>query len=80
MTIKESKRMVKCPNCGSTAQVKVISQETFSYHERHTDTVYKCLCGCGQQFAFSEEITIKLFKDNWEGYTSYIDRKKERFQ
>jgi DNA-directed RNA polymerase subunit RPC12/RpoP len=72
--------MIKCPNCGSTAQVKIITQETFSYHERHTDTVYKCLCGCGQQFAFHEEVRIGLFKNNWEGYTNYVGRKKQETQ
>lgn len=68
--------MIKCPNCGSIAQVKVIDQETLLSHERHTDTAYKCLCGCGQQFAFHEEIKIGLFKNNWEGYADYVERKK----
>lgn len=37
--------MIKCPNCGSTAQVKLISTEM-----RHDDwewlETYKCGCGC----------------------------------
>lgn len=37
--------MIKCPNCGSTAQVKLIKKEP-----RHDDwewgEKYKCGCGC----------------------------------
>ena len=37
--------MIKCPNCGSTAQVKLTSTE-----KRHDDwewlETYKCGCGC----------------------------------
>jgi DNA-directed RNA polymerase subunit RPC12/RpoP len=69
--------MIKCSNCGSTAQVKIIQQETFPHHERHIDTVYKCQCGCGQKFAFHEEIKISLFKNDWEGYEMYVARKNQ---
>ena len=37
--------MVKCPNCGSTAQVK----ETFSNYSKSLNAqcnAYKCGCGC----------------------------------
>ena len=70
--------MIRCPNCGSTAQVKIINQETFTLHERHTDTVYKCQCGCGKQFAFHEETRIGLFRNDWAGYANYINRLRER--
>ena len=39
--------MVKCPNCGSTAQVKVISYERDKVDESEI-TFYKC--GCGAKF------------------------------
>lgn len=69
--------MIKCPNCGSTAQVRIISQETFVWHERHTDTINKCQCGCGKQFAYHEEVKIGLFKNDWAGYENYVNRQQE---
>ena len=42
--------LIKCPNCGSTAQVKILNTE---YHEDgptiRVVRIYKC--GCGQMFA-----------------------------
>ena len=35
--------MVKCPNCGSTAQVKVIGQK---WGEKTAIRKYQCGCGC----------------------------------
>ena len=70
--------MIKCPNCGSTAQVRIIEQETFILHERHIDTVNKCQCGCGKQFAFHEETRIGLFRNDWAGYENYVNRLQER--
>ena len=69
--------MIKCPNCGSTAQVRIISQETFILHELHYDTVNKCQCGCGKQFAYHEETTIGLFKYDWAGYERYVNKRVE---
>ena len=69
--------MIKCPNCGSTAQVRIIEQKTFTPHERHIDTVYKCQCGCGKQFAYHEETTIGLFKYDWAGYEHYVNKRVE---
>lgn len=37
--------MVKCPNCGSTAQVKLI-QEYWSKISHSTCKHYACGCGC----------------------------------
>ena len=70
--------MIKCPNCGSTAQVRIIEQETFVWHERHTDTINKCQCGCGKQFAYHEETKIGLFKNDWVGYENYVNRQVKR--
>lgn len=35
--------MIKCPNCGSTAQVKVIGQV---WGEKTAIRKYQCDCGC----------------------------------
>lgn len=70
--------MIKCLNCGSTAQVRIIEQKTFTLHERHIDTVYKCQCGCGKQFAFYEERIVGLFKNDWAGYENYIKERQEK--
>lgn len=70
--------MIRCPNCGSTAQVRIIEQETFVWHERHTDTINKCQCGCGKQFAYHEETKIGLFKNDWAGYENYVNRQVKR--
>ena len=48
--------MIKCPNCGSTAQVKYISTEkigglTFG----ESTSTRTCTCGCGATF---EEIHV----------------------
>lgn len=41
--------MIKCPNCGSTAQVKEISQEQVGSAD--IIIIYTlCKCGCGEQF------------------------------
>jgi Zn ribbon nucleic-acid-binding protein len=77
---KRYEKMIKCPNCGSTAQVRIISQETFVWHELHIDTVNKCQCGCGKQFAYHEETTISLFKYDWAGYEHYINKKVEALE
>lgn len=40
---------IKCPNCGSTAQVKEIAKEaTYSADIAIIHTL--CKCGCGKQF------------------------------
>jgi hypothetical protein len=37
--------MIKCPNCGSTAQVKLIKKE-FRHDDWEWDEEYECGCGC----------------------------------
>ena len=39
--------MTKCPNCGSTAQVKIVSTEKIDKQEW---LVLNCKCGCGCEF------------------------------
>lgn len=43
--------MIRCPNCGSSAQVRLITVK-YDYDQ------YKCGCGCQfRRRAFTEEIT-----------------------
>ena len=45
--------MIKCPNCGSTAQIKIINTRTIIGTEIgiiHDD----CVCGCGTTFTCSK--------------------------
>lgn len=57
--------MIKCPNCGSTAQVKVLCGDDLNkIWIGSCKTVYQQLyCGCGcrfmRVFEFKEEIIIK---------------------
>lgn len=55
--------MIKCPNCGSTAQVKCI----YFDEEKYTSTHYrefKCGCGCKFQVEFEiKKIEIKKKKE-----------------
>jgi hypothetical protein len=41
--------MAKCPNCGSTAQVRVLTTE---YQENgwEMEVIRYCTCGCGETF------------------------------
>ena len=36
---------IKCPNCGSTAQVKLVREDCSSYDTKKTKE-YVCGCGC----------------------------------
>lgn len=46
---------MRCPNCGSTAQVRVYDHETCVWKDTvSVYLIYKCGCGC--QFASSLEI------------------------
>ena len=44
---------IKCPNCGSTAQVELVWQDTDNYGTAHA---YEYECGCGCTF----EVTFKV--------------------
>ena len=40
--------VVKCPNCGSTAQIQLIDCEVEAIHDRgDVDLTYRCGCGRG---------------------------------
>ena len=40
--------MIKCPNCGSTAQAHIIDQEMYIWNEQiHIYLTYRCGCGRG---------------------------------
>ena len=46
--------MVKCPNCGSTAQVK-INKPILSIDSKYVNTT--CKCGCGCLFTLEHELS-----------------------
>ena len=41
--------MIKCPNCGSTAQVKMVNYEPYLW-ERELALYIDYKCGCGKCF------------------------------
>ena len=45
MIRKGKQKMIKCPNCGSTAQVTLIKKEV-RHDDWEWDEEYKCGCGC----------------------------------
>lgn len=53
---------IKCPNCGSTAQVELVWADRSSYSTTHTKE-YECGCGCHFEVIF-EVKTIKILKEN----------------
>lgn len=42
--------MVKCPNCGSTAQ-PYIEDVNFEYDETTASVMYSYKCGCGARYS-----------------------------
>ena len=42
--------MIKCPNCGSTAQ-PYIEDVSFDYDETTASVVYSYRCGCGKRYS-----------------------------
>lgn len=71
--------MIKCPICGSTAQVR--EQQTlpteFSIPNRETIQKTRCTCGCGCLFTFVHIVNYReeTCKDNYENVSTQI---KER--
>lgn len=45
--------MIKCPHCGSTAQVKTIATKWVHGQYWYGDR-YKCECGCGHSFVYQK--------------------------
>lgn len=55
--------MVKCPNCGSTAQVKLMFADDLN-EEHYADLnyvhqYYRCGCGCAFQITWIKEGVFK---------------------
>ena len=47
--------MVKCPNCGSTAQIQIIDHDTYIWHD--TINIYITYrCGCGRGFVTRTQV------------------------
>ena len=65
--------MVKCPNCGSTAQVKYL-KSTFEEDGDSICAIRKYKCGCGETFK-----TAKLYVPSELDHEDIIDswRNKE---
>ena len=54
--------MIKCPNCGSIAQVKTIKALPmfFSIPQRTATEKTRCKCGCGCRFTFVRTVSYRL--------------------
>ena len=53
---------MKCPNCGSTAQVRLVwEDESKSTQRRYKE--YKCGCGCRFKATYGL-VNIKILKDD----------------
>ena len=71
--------MIKCPNCGSTAQVrekKALPTEC-SIPNREATQKTRCTCGCGCRFTFVRTVNYRdeVCKDDYENVSI---PKKER--
>ena len=68
--------MAKCPNCGSTAQVKEKVKDTeYSIPQRTAKTVYHCRCGCGCKFI--DTIVVNYSKLNYSENITILKRGKQ---
>ena len=54
--------MIKCPNCGSTAQVKIIKKYWSSLHQ--SENIH-CQCGCGCIFHI-EKFADGITNGSWQ--------------
>ena len=53
---------IKCPNCGSTAQVELVWEDRSSYD---TKKVKEYICGCGCHFeVIFEAKEVNILKEN----------------
>jgi hypothetical protein len=50
---REVYKMMKCPNCGSTAQAKVILDKHYAYRNG-SERIVVYNCGCGANFCTSQ--------------------------
>ena len=53
---------MKCPNCGSTAQVRLVWQDE-SKLTRHRFEEYKCGCGCHFMITY-ELVNVRIMEDD----------------
>ena len=53
---------IKCPNCGSTAQVELVWEDYDSYSAQRRNE-YECGCGCRFETIFTVTET-KILKEN----------------
>ena len=73
--------MIKCPNCGSTAQVRTIKAlpSFFSIPQRTAIKKTRCKCGCGCKFTHSLIVNYKT--EQWrEEYLNINAKTKNLFQ
>ena len=54
--------MIKCPHCGSTAQIELVWEDRDSYSTTKTKE-YECGCGCHFEAIFTLTET-KILKEN----------------
>jgi hypothetical protein len=60
---KETKRMIKCPNCGSSAQIEIVWEDLYNYSTTTTKE-YICGCGCHFEAIFEVKKTKILTEEN----------------
>lgn len=54
----------KCPNCGSTAQVRLVDVHEYINNTKDhffQREVYECGCGCAFQLKISGSIKVEIF-------------------
>ena len=56
--------MIKCPKCGSTAQVELMWHDNYSQTDYH-EYEYECGCGCLFEVRF-EVAKVNIIKDEDE--------------
>jgi hypothetical protein len=68
--------MIKCPNCGSTAQVRTIKalSSTFSIPKRESKYSTRNKCGCGCRF--THHLIVNYKEEYWREEYSDIKCKK----
>jgi hypothetical protein len=59
---REVIKMIRCPNCGSTAQVKKFGNPYWSDNEEYISQDFKCDCGCmfERMYAVDEPAFVEI--------------------
>lgn len=55
--------MIKCPNCGSSAQIEIVWEDLYNYSTTTTKE-YICGCGCHFEAIFEVKKTKILTEEN----------------